>query len=95
MKPHGISTLLLVLCALVAFVSSALFCLLHGRGGELFSSLLFYGFGFWWLLFPDSVARFYTRFHDGNVVIPKPVAIRVMGCFVVVAFALFVCFANR
>jgi hypothetical protein len=42
--------------------------------------VVFGGFGRWWIIFPRSVAHFYSRFHAGRIQIPKPAAIRVIGC---------------
>jgi len=42
--------------------------------------ILFAGFGLWWLLFPNSVIRFYTWFHRGRISIPRNLMIiRVAG----------------
>jgi len=44
-------------------------------------------FGLWWLLFPESVIRLYTRFNRGKVA--RPIGIRLLGAmwvaFVVLA----------
>jgi hypothetical protein len=37
------------------------------------------GFGLWLLIFPESVIRFYTWFHQGTVKMPKAGAIRIVG----------------
>jgi len=33
---------------------------------------LFLAIGLWWTIFPESVIRFYTRFHRGLVAMPRP-----------------------
>ena len=38
-----------------------------------------FGFGLWWLVFPKSVVRFYTRFHRGEVKIPNTTGVRLVG----------------
>jgi hypothetical protein len=43
-----------------------------GIGGAL-------SFGLWWVVFPQSVIRFYTWFHHGHISIPKATGIRVAG----------------
>jgi hypothetical protein len=40
---------------------------------------LFVGFGLWWVLFPNSVIRFYQWLHRGKVSVRKPLMIRVLG----------------
>jgi succinate-acetate transporter protein len=47
--------------------------------GDFLGLALFGGFGLWWLVFPESVIRFYTWFHGRRSRLPRPVAIRVMG----------------
>jgi hypothetical protein len=41
--------------------------------------ILFVGFGLWWVLFPNSVIRFYQWFHGGKVSVRKPLMVRVVG----------------
>lgn len=40
---------------------------------------LFGRFGLWWLFAPGSVVTFYTWFHRGQVKLPRPGVIRVIG----------------
>jgi len=47
--------------------------------GDYIGLAVFGSFGLWWLLFPNSVIRFYTWFHGGRVSLPRQVAIRVLG----------------
>jgi hypothetical protein len=37
------------------------------------------GFGLWWVLFPNSVIKFYTWFGRRRVSLPKQSAVRVLG----------------
>ena len=39
------------------------------------------GFGLWWIVFPDSVVRFYTWFHGGKVALPRRTGVRAAGMF--------------
>ena len=37
-------------------------------------------FGIWWIAFPGSVATFYTRFHRGQVKVPRSIGgVRLAG----------------
>ena len=38
-----------------------------------------FGFGIWFLLFPQGVINFYTWFHQGKVKLPKTFGIRLSG----------------
>jgi succinate-acetate transporter protein len=40
---------------------------------------VFVGFGLWWVLFPNSVIRFYGWFHRGKVSMPRQSAVRMLG----------------
>jgi hypothetical protein len=46
---------------------------------DLLGSGLFVGFGAWFLLAPQSVIAFYSWFHRGRVVMPKPLGVRTVG----------------
>jgi hypothetical protein len=46
---------------------------------DLLPALMFAAFGGWWLIFPDSVLRFYAWFHRGKVKLPQPLIIRIIG----------------
>jgi len=35
--------------------------------------------GLWWITFPGSVIKFYTRFHRGKVKLPREVGVRLAG----------------
>jgi hypothetical protein len=50
---------------------------------DILAFALFVSLGLWFVLFPQTVIRFYTRFHKGRVQIPRPTIIRVIGaCWV-------------
>jgi len=42
---------------------------------------VFTGFGLWWVVFPRSVWAFYARFHSIRREPPRPITIRLIGCF--------------
>jgi len=42
---------------------------------------IFVGFGLWWVLFPRSVWAFYGRFRSIRPQPPRPVVVRLIGCF--------------
>ena len=46
---------------------------------DYFGFCVFAGFGVWWLLFPNSVIRFYRWFHRGQVKLPAPFGVRLAG----------------
>jgi len=37
------------------------------------------GFGLWWVLFPNSVIRFYPWFHRRKMSMPRPLVVRAVG----------------
>jgi len=49
------------------------------RAEDVFGLVLMVSFGLRWILFPSSVIGFYAWFHRRNVVLPKPVAVRLLG----------------
>jgi succinate-acetate transporter protein len=49
--------------------------------------VLFGGFGVWWIVLPESVIKLYTWFHKGQVRLPDPSTIRVIGIVWVVVVA--------
>ena len=53
------------------------------------------GFGFWWILFPESVIRFYTWFHKRKSRLPGARWVRIMGVVWVLAVAVVQFFALR
>jgi hypothetical protein len=46
---------------------------------DIVAIAFFASFGLWWVILPQSVIRFYDRFHGGRVRLPSPFAIRCMG----------------
>jgi len=46
---------------------------------EIPGAVIFFGFGLWWIFFPESVRKFYTWLHKGKANLPGPVAIRIIG----------------
>jgi len=46
---------------------------------DIVAPALFASFGLWWVILPQSVIRFYHRFHGGRVRLPSPFAIRCIG----------------
>lgn len=46
---------------------------------DIFPFGLLIGFGLWWVIFPQTVIRFYTWFHKGRAKMPQPPVIRVIG----------------
>jgi hypothetical protein len=41
--------------------------------------IVFVGFGLWWVLFPNSVIRFYEWFHRRKISAPKQSIVRIVG----------------
>jgi hypothetical protein len=46
---------------------------------DILGLLPFISFGFWFVLFPNSVIKFYTWFHKGKARKYKPSAVRILG----------------
>ncbi len=64
---------------------------------DIFGFLLFSSYGFWLLLAPSSVIKFYNCFHDeylrrhpSRVIMPKPLGVRIAGllwlAFLIIGF---------
>ena len=49
------------------------------NNSDVFGLTLFLGFGLWWILLPNGVIKFYTWFHKGEVELPQPIVIRIIG----------------
>ena len=45
---------------------------------------IFLGWGLWWVVFPNSVIRFYTWFHPGGVKVPRALGVRLVGALWIV-----------
>jgi succinate-acetate transporter protein len=56
---------------------------------DLLAITVFVSFGLWWLLLPQSVARFYPWFHRRKIKMPEPIVIRIIGgVWIIIVFAL-------
>ena len=53
------------------------------------------GFGLWWVVFPESVIRFYTWFHSGKVQMPKPSGVRIAGALWLLLVTLVAVFGGK
>ncbi len=49
------------------------------KASEYFGFGLCFGFGFFWLLFPGLVIRFYTWLHRNKVIMPNKFGVRLCG----------------
>src|SRR5439155_15787317 len=56
---------------------------------------IFLGWGLWWLVFPNSAIRFYTRFHSGKVRLPRPLGVRLAGALWIVLVIMLAVFAKK
>ena len=56
---------------------------------------VFFGFGFWFLLLPNSVIRFYTWFQKGRVQMPKTFGVRLVGALWIVLMSVVMIFSKR
>ena len=56
---------------------------------------VFLGWGLWWLVFPNSAIRFYTRFHSGKVRLPRPLGVRLAGALWIVLVIMLAVFAKK
>ena len=53
-------------------------------------------FGIWWIMFPQSVIRLYTRIHCGQIKLPSTSGIRAAGAlWVVVVIVVFLVVFRR
>jgi hypothetical protein len=69
---------------------------------DILGFLLFYSYGFWLLLAPASVIKFYNCFHDeylrrhpSRAIMPKPLVLRILGLLWLVILTLAVFFSRR
>ena len=46
---------------------------------DIVGPVLFASFGLWWVIFPQSVIRFYGRLHGSRVQLPSAFVIRCIG----------------
>jgi len=65
------------------------------RAVDVITLLIFGSFGLWWVLFPASVVRFYSRFHGGLSLQPKLVVVRVIGGLWILLIVGLILFAER
>ena len=50
---------------------------------------IFLGWGLWWLVFPNSAIRFYSRFHSAfGLKAPRPLVVRLAGVVIVLVVML-------
>jgi len=51
------------------------------KSSDYIGLAVFVCFGLWWVLFPRRVWEFYCWFHSIRRQPPRPVVIRLIGCF--------------
>jgi hypothetical protein len=62
---------------------------------DVIGTVLYLSFGFWWMLFPNSVIRLYLWLFRGKPALPKPWTIRFIGLAWIVLFCVAIFAINR